>query len=180
MRGVHYLGSSGFVVYGGILAGLVAAWIYIRRKGMSLSSTLDIFLPPVALAQAFGRVGCFLAGCCYGRPTKSWIGVVFPEGCSAPAGVPLIPAQLISAAGDLLIVSLLLAYERRKADYRSLAPAYFCLYGTGRFLIDFLRDDTRGSVGAFSTSQFISVFIVILSVMLFWWERQEHLKARRP
>ena len=105
------------------------------------------------------------------------IGVVFPEGCSAPAGVPLIPTQLFSAAGDLLIVCLLLVYERRKAAYRTLAPTYFFLYGTGRFCIEFLRDDPRGSVGALSTSQFISVFVVILSAVLYWWEGRKHQKA---
>ena len=99
---LQYLGSSGFVVYGGILAGLAAAWSYCRRREVAFSAALDVFLPPVALAQAFGRVGCFLTGCCYGRPTQSRIGVVFPEGCSAPAGVPLIPTQLFSAAGDAI------------------------------------------------------------------------------
>ena len=174
---LQYLGSSGFVVYGGILAGLAAAWSYCRRREVAFSAALDVFLPPVALAQAFGRVGCFLTGCCYGRPTQSRIGVVFPEGCSAPAGVPLIPTQLFSAAGDLLIVCLLLVYERRKAAYRTLAPTYFFLYGTGRFCIEFLRDDPRGSVGALSTSQFISVFVVILSAVLYWWEGRKHQKA---
>ena len=83
----------------------------------------------------------------------------------------------VSAAGDLLIVCLLLVYERRKAAYRTLAPTYFFLYGTGRFCIEFLRDDPRGSVGALSTSQFISVFVVILSAVLYWWEGRKHQKA---
>ena len=135
------LGSEGFVVYGGIVCGLGAAYLYCRKRSLPFLRWVDCFIPCVALAQGFGRIGCFLAGCCFGKPTESFLGVTFPAGSMAPAGIPLWPVQLFSAAGDFL-----------------LAGAYLLLYSIGRFLIEFLRADPRGAVAALSTSQFIALF----------------------
>ena len=120
------LGSEGFVVYGGIITGILTILIYCRIKKISAMSYLDLFAPSVAVNQGIGRIGCFLAGCCYGRQTDSWFGVVFPEGCLAPAGVRLIPTQLISAAGMLLIAGGLILYAR-KAQYRLTVTGYYLL-----------------------------------------------------
>lgn len=152
------LGSEGFVVYGGLLAGAFSAWVYILRRHESFRLWGDTIIPGVALAQGFGRIGCFLAGCCYGRPTDSCIGVVFPAGSMAPAGIALLPTQLFSAAGDLLITAVLLLLDRKKHARGMLLVWYLLLYGAGRFIIEFFRDDPRGAVGALSTSQFISLF----------------------
>ena len=78
-----------------------------------MADYLDLMIPSVALAQALGRVGCFLAGCCYGRETDSCIGVVFTNSLYAPNGVKLLPTQLIMAAGDLVIMAILLLYAKR-------------------------------------------------------------------
>ena len=161
-----YLGSDGFVVYGGILAGVPTLWLWCRKKGERLEIWTDLLLPGVALAQGFGRIGCFLAGCCYGRPTASPIGVIFPADSLAPAGIPLLPTQLFSAAGDFLIALALLRLERRNGKDGELLVWYLLLYGTGRFLLEFFRSDPRGTVGVFSTSQFISLFIVAAGVVL--------------
>ena len=88
---LSYLGADGFVVYGGIISGVLAVWLWCWKKGQSMAKWADLLLPGVALAQGFGRIGCFLAGCCYGRPTDSCLGVVFPAGSLAPAGIPLLP-----------------------------------------------------------------------------------------
>ena len=154
------LGSEGFVVYGGILAGLAALWIYCRKTRTSLLRWLDLMLPPVAVGQGFGRLGCFMAGCCYGKPTTSPLGVVFPSSGFAPAGIPLWPVQLFSAGGDFLLAGLMLLLDRKKGYDGRLTVCYLLSYGVGRFLIEFLRDDARGSVGLLSTSQFISLFVV--------------------
>ena len=135
------LGSEGFVVYGGIVCGLGAAYLYCRKRSLPFLRWVDCFIPCAALAQGFGRIGCFLAGCCFGKPTECFLGVTFPAGSMAPAGIPLWPVQLFSAAGDFL-----------------LAGAYLLLYSIGRFLIEFLRADPRGAVAALSTSQFIALF----------------------
>lgn len=183
------LGSSGFVVYGGIIAGVLCCMLYCKIKKLNFLEYFDLVMPEIALAQAFGRLGCFLAGCCYGRETTSHFSVVFPAGSQAPAGVSLIPTQLISAGANFIhmIILLVIAYNfsytagknREKMDADSdgnnksahrnhgYLPAgdigyiYMILYGIGRFLIEFLRNDYRGAVGFLSTSQFISIFFVI-------------------
>ena len=108
------LGSAGFVVYGGIITGVLAGYIYTRIKKISFVQYFDLIMPEIAIAQGFGRIGCFLAGCCYGRKTDSFLGVIFPEGSMAPAGVKLLPTQLFMSAGDFLIALLLILYARKK------------------------------------------------------------------
>lgn len=177
------IGSEGFVVYGGIISGVLCCMLYCKVKKLKFLDYFDIVMPEVALAQAFGRIGCFLAGCCYGRPTDSVFGVVFPEDSLAPAGIKLIPTQLISAAGDFAIAIILIILADvvfKKAKECSLKTKtgfgmvsgdigciYMFLYGIGRFLVEFLRNDVRGTVGNLSTSQFISLFIVAGSIILY-------------
>ncbi len=193
------LGRAGFVVYGGIIAGVLCCLLYCHIKKLSFLQYFDLIIPEVAIAQGFGRIGCFLAGCCYGRHTDSAFGVIFPEGSLAPAGVKLIPTQLISAAGDILFAVILIVisdvvfknvvYGNSRNDAESsektasrskkfgyvagdIGCLYLWMYGVGRFLIEFLRDDYRGAVGALSTSQFISLFIVLGGIVLFVFNRR--------
>lgn len=170
---VSLLGSEGFVVYGGIVLGVVAVYIYCRRKKISFLAYFDLLVPAVALAQGFGRIGCFLSGCCYGAPTDSFLGIVFPAGSMAPAGVSLWPTQLFSAGGDLLLCGILLLYAKKDRRPGNVGALYLLLYAIGRFIIEIFRADARGSVGALSTSQFISIFIVILAVGLFVWNKKQ-------
>lgn len=165
---MQVLGSEGFVVYGGIIAGVLAAVLYCRIKKLSFLEYFDLLAPSVSIAQGFGRIGCFLAGCCYGRETHAFWGVTFPEGSFAPAGVPLIPTQLLSSAGDFAITGILLFYSKRSKQKGNTGALYLLLYGIGRFLVEFLRSDDRGTVGILSTSQFISIGIVLLAVLMFW------------
>lgn len=173
------LGSSGFVVYGGIIAGVLCSMLYCKIKKINFLEYFDLIMPEIALAQGFGRIGCYLAGCCYGRVTDSAFGVIFPAGSQAPAGVKLIPTQLISAGANIIHMIILIAvahfigYTIRKKDVRKLVlPAggigylYMILYGIGRFLIEFLRNDYRGEIGILSTSQFISIFFIAAGVVL--------------
>lgn len=193
------IGSSGFVVYGGIISGALCCYIYCRVKKLVFMEYFDLIMPEVAIAQGFGRIGCFLAGCCYGKETHSHIGVVFPTDSMAPSGVKLIPTQLFSAAGDILIAAILIfvAYKfsysavaarnwsgedddqnvdtqentKKELTDKHLRPGdigciYMLLYGIGRFVIEFFRNDERGAVGILSTSQFISFFIVAFGVTL--------------
>lgn len=166
------LGSNGFVVYGGITAGVLCAIGYCRFKKLPFLAYFDLLMPSVALAQGFGRIGCFLAGCCYGRKTDSFLGVVFPEGGLAPAGVKLLPTQLFSAAGDFLILGLLLLYEKKAKHVGDVGAMYLLLYSVGRFLLEFLRSDERGAIGNLSTSQAISIVAACIAGFLFWKNRQ--------
>ena len=161
-----FLGGGGYVVYGGLLGALPVLLLWCRKKRFAPLAWMDLVLPGVALAQSFGRIGCFLAGCCYGRPTESPIGVIFPADSLAPAGIRVLPTQLFSSAGDLLLCAMLLLAERRDKRTGATAGRYLVLYGVGRFFIEFLRSDQRGSVGALSTSQFISLFAVAAGILL--------------
>ena len=90
--------KNGYVVYGGIIGGILASYIYCRTKKQAFMPYFDLVMPAVSFAQAFGRFGCFFAGCCYGRETDAWYGITFHNSSFAPNGVKLIPTQLISSA----------------------------------------------------------------------------------
>lgn len=173
---LRILGSEGFVVYGGIIAGVLAAILYCRRKKLSFLEYFDLLAPSISVAQGFGRIGCFLAGCCYGKETDAFWGVTFPEGSFAPAGIPLIPTQLLSSVGDFLIMSVLLIYGRHSKKTGNTGALYLLLYGVGRFFIEFLRSDDRGSVGLLSTSQFISIGIVLIALWIFYRNNEKNIR----
>ncbi len=157
---------TGYVVYGGIIGGVVCSYVYCRFRKVSFLSYFDLVMPAVALAQGIGRIGCFFAGCCYGRETDAWYGIIFRNSAYAPGGVKLIPTQIISSAGDFLICGLLLLYAKREPEEGRVASLYLLLYGAGRFAIEFLRNDYRGSIGVLSTSQIISIGIVVLGLLM--------------
>ena len=164
---MRYLSGAGFVVYGGIIGGALTIYGFCKLKKIDMLSYLDLMVPSVALAQGFGRVGCFLAGCCYGRETDSWCGVVFTNSDFAPNGVKLLPTQLFMAAGDLVIMAALLWYAKKRPMRGRTSMLYLILYSVGRFIIEFLRNDDRGTVGMLSTSQFIAIFTFIVGVIGF-------------
>lgn len=159
--------KNGYVVYGGIIGGILASYLYCRKKKVSFFQYFDLVMPAVSFAQGFGRIGCFCAGCCYGRETDAWYGITFHNSSFAPNNVKLIPTQLISSAGDFLFCGILLWYASKKPKTGRVAAMWLLLYGVGRFAIEFLRNDFRGSVLGLSTSQFISVGIVAAGVVLY-------------
>ena len=105
---------NGHVVYGGIIGGVLLSYLYVHSKKDAYGNRekflpyFDLVMPAVALAQGIGRIGCFFAGCCYGRETDAWYGITFSGSGFAPNGVKLIPTQLISSAGDFVICIILL------------------------------------------------------------------------
>lgn len=164
------LGSEGFVVYGGIISGAATIYLYCKKKKLDSLKYFDVMVASVAINQCLGRVGCFLAGCCYGRETNSRIGVIFPEGCMAPAGVKLLPTQLFSAAADLLMfVVLFLIINNKKYKKGIPLSVYLIGYAIGRSIIECFRSDARGSVGVLSTSQFISLFAGVVGIVVFYF-----------
>ena len=163
--------QAGGVFYGGMIAGLVVGIWYIRRYAMPLWKATDVAAPAIAIAHAFGRVGCFAAGCCYGIPTDAPWGVTFENSysgtlVSVPLNIPLHPTQLYSALGNLAIFGLLLwLYKRKKFDGQ-VFWVYVLGYGVFRFVLEFWRGDPRGTVfgGMLSTSQFVSIVMVTLAL----------------
>lgn len=160
--------ADGWVVYGGIIGGVLAAMVYTKIKGLVFLEWFDVLIPSVALAQGFGRIGCFFAGCCYGHETDSIIGVVFHDSLYAPNGVKLLPTQLISSGLNFLHFGILLWFAGRKKGNGQVGALYLILYSIGRFFLEFYRGDMlRGNVGTLSTSQFISIFIFIVGIVIF-------------
>lgn len=165
---MSYITGSGFVVFGGIMGGALTIWAYCKIKKMDFLAYLDLMVPSVALAQGFGRIGCFLAGCCYGKETDSFLGITFTNSHFAPNNVKLLPSQLIMSAGDFIIAAILLVYAKKDRSKGKTSALYLMLYSVGRFFVEFTRNDDRGFVGALSTSQFIGIFIFIVGAVAFW------------
>lgn len=165
---MNYITGSGFVVFGGIIGGAITIWGYCKWKKMDFLAYLDLMIPSVALAQGFGRIGCFLAGCCYGKETDGLLGITFTHSHYAPNNVRLFPSQLVMSAGDFLIAAILILYARKQRTKGKTAALYLILYSVGRFLVEFTRNDDRGFVGALSTSQFIGIFIFIVGLVAFF------------
>jgi phosphatidylglycerol---prolipoprotein diacylglyceryl transferase len=183
------LARSGGVFYGGLILAVVVALFYIRKIGLPLWTTCDVFAPGIAVGHVVGRFGCLFAGCCYGKPTNLPWGITFRDpfaqaNVGTPLNQPLHPTQLYEAGAELIILIILLTTERKGRPYPGRTFwLYMLLYAVSRFIIEFYRGDERGSVGIFSTSQFISVLLAPLAIgMLLYLARQsapEPKRARR-
>ena len=163
---------SGGVFYGGLIAAVVVAIWYLRRHRLPVWSVSDAFAPGIALGHVIGRMGCFFAGCCFGRPTDVPWAITFTneyarQNVGTPLHVPLHPTQLYEAGAELLILGLLLVMERRGRQFPGRTFwGYMLVYAITRFIIEFYRGDARGMVGALSTSQFVSVVLAPLSIVM--------------
>jgi phosphatidylglycerol---prolipoprotein diacylglyceryl transferase len=174
------LAQSGGVFYGGLITAVAVAFWYMRRHRMHVWATCDAFAPGIALGHVIGRLGCFLAGCCYGRSSSVPWAVTFTDPFAAekvgtPLHVELHPTQLYESGAEALILVGLLALERRGRAFPGRTFwTYLLLYGATRFVIEMFRGDPRGMIGVLSTAQFISVVLVTVSLYMLWrLSRQE-------
>jgi phosphatidylglycerol:prolipoprotein diacylglycerol transferase len=172
---------AGGVFYGGLIAAVaVSAW-YMRRHHLPVLRTCDAFAPGIALGHAIGRLGCFAAGCCYGKPTHLPWGVTFTnpmtqEISGTPLGVRLHPTQLYEAVLEFCLFLVLVWLLRTRKNNGQVIGSYMFLYGLARYFLEFLRDDPeRGSLfgGAMTGTQLISIFLVILGGLL-WMRRPKN------
>lgn len=170
--------QAGGVFSGGLVAGFFVAWWFLRKHHMPALATCDSFAPGLAMGHAIGRLGCFAAGCCYGKPTHHFWGVTFTNPLAAaitgtPLNQPLEPTQLIESAAELCIFFLLTwMFARRKFDGQ-IFGAYLFLYGIARFLIEFLRNDPgRGGpyFNLLSGTQLIAIALVLAGGLI-WYLR---------
>lgn len=168
-----YLGADGWVVWGGIIGGLIGAFAWCKWKKLDYKGYLNLLFPEVALAQGFGRIGCFFAGCCYGKETHG-IGLKFPSGSLAPSGVTLVPTQLISSFGDFVLFYILFRNFNEGKHPEDTDAWYLILYSVGRFVVEMFRgDEIRGHIGIFSTSQFISIFMFAAGLILLYLHQKD-------
>lgn len=153
--------GSGFAIYGSILGGIAAVYIFCKIRKLKVLRIIDLLMPCVAIAQGFGRIGCFLAGCCYGKVTDSFIGVRVNSPFTSD-GLKRYPTQIFSSAFDFALGIFLFWYWSKVRKDEKSSGKVFALYliiqCAGRFAIEFIRDDPRGNIGPFTTSQFIGLF----------------------
>lgn len=158
----------GFVFYGGLVFGAAAFFSLARRRGLNLPRAADLFAPALALGHAFGRIGCFLAGCCHGHPTSCPVSVAFTDPAAEVnplyLGVQLHPAQLYEAAGNFIIFLALNAAQARSLSGKLpggfTVMLYAALYSALRFGVEFLRGDDRGTLHVgLSPAQLISLLV---------------------
>jgi len=172
---------SGGVYYGGFLGGFIALVVLIRFYGLPFWKVADAFAPGVALGQAFGRQGCFAAGCCWGKPTTLPWGVHFTELGHEYTGVPIYgpdgsdlhlhPTQLYESFIMLAVFAFLVYLHRKKKFDGQVLIAYGIIYSIVRFSIEFIRDDPRGdlwgltTLTGLSTSQLISLLVAVSAIV---------------
>ena len=167
---------SGGVFYGGLIAAIVVCIWQLRKHRLPLWQSGDLFAPGIALGYMVGRLGCLMAGCCYGKPTDVAWAVTFTDPAAnfnvgTPLNVALHPTQLYESVAGLVILVALLLLEKRPGHFAGRTFWSFALlYGVLRFIIEFFRGDDRGLVfGLLSTSQFISVVLVPVSLFMLWY-----------
>ncbi len=156
------------VFHGGFIAALLVSVWYMRREKLPVLRTMDIFAPGVALGQAIGRLGCFAAGCCWGRACYLPWGVRFRSDFASPVPLdrPLHPVQLYESAADLLIFAVLYRLFQKSPRPGSVIGGYLVLYSTARFIIEFFREHEQALVGPFSLTQWIALGLLLLGLVL--------------
>jgi len=166
-----FIWDGGLTLYGGIVLSTLTVWYLCRRRGIPFMVMADIFSPGVILGIGITRIGCFLAGCCYGMPTDCACGVEFPAG-SPPVEmfgqVAVHPSQLYGSAGGFLIFGLLLLLERWSRFNGATFGRFLLLYGVSRFAVDFSRYYEPDQVMAFgwSNNQWISLGLIALGLVV--------------
>ncbi len=166
--------QSAGVFYGGFFSGVVVATLYLWRAKMNMLSTLDTFAAPLALGHAVGRLGCFFAGCCWGKPTTVAWGVTFTslytgQNIGTPLGIPLHPTQLYESAAEIAVFAFLWWYGKRRKFSGQVFAGYAVLYGAVRFTTEFFRGDPGRAMvfgGTFSLMQATSLALIALGVWL--------------
>ena len=176
--------SGGLVFYGGFVLALIVGIWYIRKSHLPLWKTVDVIAPSIAIGQAIGRLGCFSAGCCYGKETTFPWAVTFsnPESL-ARLGIPIHPTQLYSSLDALFIFLILTVVKRFKKFDGLLIWLYVLLYSITRSIIEIFRGDDRGFMfeGTLSISQFIGIILGITSVfmLIYLWRENKRLLKKQ-
>lgn len=159
--------TGGFVFYGGLFGCIAALYIYCRRAGIAFSHFLQLMMPVIPLAHAFGRLGCFMTGCCYGAGYRAFFSVTYCDSQFAPNGVPLVPVQLIEAFVELILFIVLYMDSKKGRDGMLMLGKYLLIYGSARFVLEYFRgDEYRGIIGSLSVSQMISIICVCIGTYI--------------
>jgi len=164
------IGGEGLTIYGAILGAALGIWIYSRFSRFNYGYHADVLAPGIILAQAIGRVGCTLNGCCYGTQCDLPWAIVYehPESLG-PLGIPVHPTQIYEIIYNLIIFGVLLLLRKRFRPDGSLFMVYLSLYAVWRFSIGFIRDGKELLFGLHE-AQIISILVLIVTITLMAWK----------
>jgi len=179
------IGIGGLSMFGGLVLAIIGSIVYLRLKKLNVQKIADMVAPSIMLGLGVARIGCFLNGCCFGLPTQSSLGVIFPP--DSPAGyfypdIHLFPIQLVASLMGFFIFGLLIVLEKLKKFDGFTFWLMLALYSVGRFVIDFFRYYEESMIFAriggvsFSLNQALVVLIFVISI--FMWNHLR-LKAKR-
>lgn len=153
--------QGGIVLYGGLIGGFIGFAVFIKLNKLSFLPLLDLFVPAMALAQGFGRLGCFLNGCCFGTECHFPWAVQFPF-----LETKVHPTQLYEALFCFLLSAFLYRLWKKRLATGTVALAYFMIYPIGRFFIEFLRGDQSRYLFNFTSAQWTSLILVSAAVLI--------------
>ncbi|MFH1224150.1 MAG: prolipoprotein diacylglyceryl transferase, partial [Pseudomonadota bacterium] len=169
---IFKLWDGGVTFYGGLIGGVIVVYLFTRKHKMSMLAVSDFIIPYAALGMVFGRLGCFLAGCCYGLPTElPWgIAIMNHDSITRPLGIALHPTQLYQALVNLITFIILYRNTWRKKFEGQNLLLFGLMYPLGRTIVEFFRADSiRGYIidGVITTSQGISIVIFVTCLVIY-------------
>ena len=163
------INKGGLIFYGGLILAFISGIICAKITNLDILDVADLMAPFITLGHAIGRLGCFLNGCCFGRSTDSCLGIRFPHTLAK-----VYPTQLFSFAGLLILFFLLIFLQNRRSFKGEIISSYLILYGMFRFLIEFLRGDLLVVFYGLTSTQLLSIILVVVGIILFVFTK--HLK----
>jgi phosphatidylglycerol:prolipoprotein diacylglycerol transferase len=172
--------GGGFVFYGSLIFAIPTIIWWLRREKVPVRPFLDILAFVGPIVHSFGRIGCFMAGCCHGKACSTWVGVTFthPDSLAEPLNTALYPTQLFDIAVNLIILATVFLIRKKQQFDGQLFLVYLIMYGVGRSIVEIYRgDEARGFLfgGAISHSQFIAILIIL--TCSYFWVRWKKIKA---
>lgn len=178
---IFYFWRGGLVFYGGLIGAFLVGLWYVKKSHLKFTLLADLVAPSIALGQAIGRLGCFSAGCCYGKPTEILWAVTFKDPHTlAPRDIPLHPTQLYESLATFSIFLILIVMRRQERFQGKLFWYYLLFYATARFIIEFFRGDPRGWTipQILSPAQALSILAAGLAIFMLKRKKPPSLKAK--
>ena len=161
--------SGGFVFYGGLIGAIIGIYIYCKQYKLSFIELLETIVPTIPLIHAFGRIGCFFAGCCYGKPYEGLFHIIYHNSESAPNNIALFPVQIVESGLNFLSFIIILIFTWKIREKYAAIGLYLVTYSIIRFILEYYRGDIeRGFLLFFSTSQWISIFCLPIGLILMY------------
>jgi phosphatidylglycerol---prolipoprotein diacylglyceryl transferase len=175
------LWEGGLVFSGGLLAAIITMTFYLRHHKLDFWRVGDVWAPALAIGQAIGRIGCFMAGCCYGKETHGFCGVVFTNPKSiAPLNIPLHPTQLYDSLSNFIIFAILMILSARKKFQGQVLLWFLIMHSTARLLIEKFRGDDRGIFPGtnLTVTQFLAIVILISAISALFYLKTKSEKEK--